>query len=176
MRTSSRRSQRGGLADLGPALWVLFLLLTFPLLDLATVTLRYTFLLGASRDAAQMASTAKTFQTNLDSADLSAENIASARAQANCGSFAGITYQSTTTYLVVTNLSTNAITTQSTPLNSPADTTNNLYQIKVVVNALVWPLLPYNNKYFGSIPGLTAPMQFSVPTVEVCENPSGMNQ
>lgn len=176
MTHAGKRNQKGSLVDLGPALWFFLFLLALPLLNLATVALRYTFLLGASRDAAYMAASAKTFQTSLDAADPSASVIAAQRAQANCQSFSGVNYIGTQTDLVITNLNTNAITTQSTPLSSPADTSNYLYQIKVIVTAKVWPLLPYNDKIMPNIPGLMSPVEYSVPTIEMCENPSGMNE
>ena len=171
-----RRTARGALADLGPTLWVLFLLLTFPLLDLACVAIRYTFAMSASRDAAQAASTAKTFFSNLSSSELSAVNAADSQATTDAAAFTGVQLVSVNTNLVITNLNTSIVTRQTTPLTSPADTSNYLYQIEVVVTAKVYPLLTYQDKMFGTIPGLTGPAQFVVASTQMTENPSGMNQ
>ncbi len=171
-----RRTQTGGFADVGGVLWFLLLCLTFPLLDLSTIGLRYTFLLGAARDAATDAAVANTFLTDSSASDLSAVNMAVARTNQNAKSFRGVKLLNVRTNLLITNLTTNAVTRQSTPLSAPADTSQNLYQIEVVVTGDVDPLLTYNNKFFGSVPGLTGPARFVVTSQSVAENPEGMNQ
>src|SRR5258708_1327731 len=99
MTGRSRRTQCGAIADLGPTLWFLLLCVTFPLLDLTTVAIRYTFALAASRDAAQVAGNAKSFQIDLSGTDLSAVDAAQARAASDSADFTGVHLKSVQTYL-----------------------------------------------------------------------------
>lgn len=171
----SVRTARGGLVlELGPTLWLLFLMLVFPLLDLGTVAMRYTFLLGASRDAAEVACTAKTFLADFDATHQSAVNSAAARANANISAFKGVKLISVQTNIVTTNLTTKKVTTQSTPLTAPADPSTNMYQIQVIVKAQAEPLIPYVDGLMPKIPGLSTPATFTVVSDEYCENTSGL--
>lgn len=175
-RYTTGRSRRGALtAELPGTLWVLFFLLTFPLLNLATVTLRYTFLVAAARDAATAAAKAKSFSVDLTASDPSSVNIAPAQAAQTAQNFSGISLVGTQTNLVITNLVTQVTTKQSTRLTSPADTTTNLYGIEVVVTGDVQPFLPYS-PVLGNIPGLTGPMRVNVASTEMAENPQGLDE
>ena len=176
MQRKHYRTQTGSLVEVAPVLWFLLLMLTFPLLNLATVGLRYTFLLGASRDAVQAASVAKTFLVDLDSSNPSAVDAAQAIATQECADFKGIHLTNVTTNLVITNLNTNAVTIQSTPLSGPADTANFFYQVQVITTAKVDPFLTYRGAIFGNIPALTGPATFSLASQQMCENPTNMNQ
>lgn len=157
------------------ALCVLFIFLCFPLLTLGAETIRYGFLLAASRDAAHMAAAARTFQTNSSSTDLSACNVASGQAALTASKFSNVTISSVTTNIVIIAISTNAVTRQSTPLTAPADTTNNLYGIEVVLHGTIAPLIP-GNPNFPQIPGLSGPITLTITSQEICENPQGLNQ
>jgi hypothetical protein len=175
-RYKAGRSRRGALtAELPGTLWVLFFLLTFPLLNLATVTLRYTFLVAAARDAATAASKAKTFSVDLSASEPSSVNVAPTVANQTGTKFTGITIIGTQTNLVITNLVTQVTTKQTTRLTSPADTTTNLYGIEVVVTGDVQPFLPYT-PVLGNIPGLTGPMRVNVASTEMAENPQGLDE
>lgn len=170
------RDMNGSLLEIGPVLWFLLLLLTFPLLNLSTVALRYTFLMTAGREAAQAASVAKTFITDATATDKSAVNAAQSTANTVAATFKGVHLRSVQTNIVVTNVATGLVTRQSTPLAVPADTTTNFYQLEVVATADVDPLVFYTGRFFGSVPALTAPARFVIATQQVCENPNGMNQ
>ena len=172
------RSGRAQLiAELPLVLWVMFIVLMIPLIDLATFTIRYTFLLAASRDAAMSASLARTFGTNPSSTELSAKNAATAAAQTEASAWSEVTVTSVTTNIVITKLSTGIVTRQSTPLSTPADTVNNAYQIETIVNGTTNPILRFSSSSFwGNIPGLTAPVPVSITSRAYFENPQGLNQ
>lgn len=170
------RSNNGAMvAELGPTLWVLVFFLFFPLLNLATVGLRYTYILGTSRDAARTASVAKTFFTNLDYNNESAVNAASNRANYEAAQWRGVRLVTTQTNLLITNLATKAIQRRTTPLTAQADPTVNMYQVEVVLTADVYPLVTYRGPIFGNIPGLTGPARFSIATEQLAENTSGLH-
>lgn len=173
---SMRRKSGASIADLPAVMWLLFVVILYPLIDLATVGMRYTFMVTTSREAAMAASRGKTFFADSSASDLSAVHLASAMAANAASRFTGITLTSVSTDLVVTNLNTNAVTRQTTPLATQPDIDNFLYAYEVTVTGNVWPLLPFKGPVFSNIPGLTGPMTVSITTQKMCENTQGLNQ
>ena len=174
----TKRSRGSFTVELPGVLFVLFMLLVFPLLNLATVTLRYTYLLEAARDAAHLAAQAKTFLVNADSNNQSAVNTAQSRINLTADSYTGVTFNSVITRIRITNIANHTVTTQTTPLATPADTNVNYYAIEVVINGSCQPLLSYTDGLgnFFNIPGLTSPMTYTVSSQEMCENTQGLTQ
>jgi hypothetical protein len=175
-RIARRRQTGGTVVELGPVLWFLFFFLFFPLLDLATLGLNYTFLMQSSRDAAQAASIAKTYLADLNSSQMSAVNIANARARYYASSWKGISVVRVDTYLLTTDVATKSFTRQQLPLSSPPDTARNLYQIEVVVTGDINPLMRYAGPLFGNIPGFTKAYRCSIATEQLFENTDGLTQ
>lgn len=158
------------------ALWVLLVLFTVPMIDMAAVLIRYTFMVAASRDAAHAAGRAKSYMSNLTPEDPSAMNLADSYGRRTAASFAEISVDSITTRLLITNLTTRAVTVRTTPLTSPADTSENLYEYETVINGRINPLVPFYAGPFAGIPGLSAPVQVNVASRSFCENPQGLTQ
>jgi hypothetical protein len=184
-RTSGKQVRRGdksrlahgqAVAEMGIVLWVLLFLIALPFMDLISFSLRYNFLLMASRDAAFAASRSRTFQTDVSSTQLSAINAASSAAQNTSSSFNSVQINSVRTYIVVTRLSDGLQTRQNSKLANPADTSNYVYQIETVLNGNANPLFTMPQGYFVSIPGLTAPINVSIASRSFVENPQGLNQ
>lgn len=172
-----KRNCRGSvIAETPGALWLLFVLFLVPFIDLATVMLRYTFVVSASRDAAHAASKAKTFSANLSTTDLSARNAADTTGRQTAAAFSEITVSSVTTAIVSTDLSTQVVTRRSTPLTAPADTSLYLYEYETTVSGQINPLITFTVGPFPSIPGLSAPVAVAVTSREFVENPQGLNQ
>jgi hypothetical protein len=172
-----QRSNKGSfIAETPTILWVLFVLVVFPLVDMATVALRYTFVLTASREAAMAASRAKTYMANSTMSDLSAANAAAAAAYNAGSSFSGITITDVDTRILATNLATQSTTRRETVLTAPADTDNFLYAYETTVTADVQPLVTLGTNVFGRVPGLTAPITVAVTSQKICENTQGLNQ
>ena len=163
-------------AELVVILWIFLILIVLPFVDLVTFSLRYNFLLMASRDAAFAASRARTFQSNVSSSQLSAVNAASAAAQGTAAAFNNVSISSVNTYIVITRLSDGYQTRQNTKLANPADTSNYAYQIETVLNGSTNPLITMPQGYFAVIPGLTAPIDVSIASRSFAENPQGLNQ
>jgi hypothetical protein len=177
MNFTRRKSNGNAIADMPAVLWVLFVLILFPLINLATVGLRYTFMLTTSREAAMSASRASTFYADASASDKSARNSAVAMANSTAGRFNGLVVTNTTTNLLVTDLSTNNVTRYSTPIPaSSIDTVNNLYSYEVTVTGTVMPLVRYRGPVFGNISGLTGPMNVAITSQKMCENTQGLSQ
>lgn len=168
----NKRNRKGStIADTPITLWLLFLGLTLPLMDLASITMRYTFLLAAARDGAFAASREQTYTL--------ADAAAKARINATATTFTGITVTGITTNVVATNLASKAvILRQPNKLASPANPNTNLYQIESVVNGTIQPFINMGGSaaVLPNIPGVTAPVQTTVACREYFENPQGLNQ
>ncbi len=165
------------MAELPVALWVLFVVLTLPLIDLATIGIRTTFLVAAAHDAAHAAARAKSFSVAVDANDPSAQEAASAAAAEDLRSFTEITTGAITTNIVITDISTGNTTRQATPLKNPADINTNTYSVEVVVSAKVDPLINFSaGGLLPVVPGLSAPMTIVCAAQEFSEYPQGLNQ
>ncbi|HEY9679547.1 MAG TPA: hypothetical protein V6C76_16175 [Drouetiella sp.] len=170
------RSPRGNLLiDTPIALFLFLFVFMFPFLDLATVTLRTTFLYAAAHNAAWESARGHTFQSSLDNMP-SAIQLATSSAQRTASSFGGITINSVQTRIVATDLQSLSQTRSSAPLTVPADASRNSYQVEVSVNGNVNPLVLYQFPFFGSVPGLTKPMNLTFTDRQFCENPQGLNK
>lgn len=172
-------------AEIGPTLWIVFMVLFFPMVSLATVGIRYMFMLNATRMAAIAAAESYTFQTNLSGTQLSAVNTARTQAQTAVSAFHGIslvggptaTAANVPVSIVISSLSSNTVTRQTTPLSAPANVSNNLYSIEVQLIGQIQPLAP--SKYLAGMPNiplLNAPVPVVTRYDVVAENPQGLNQ
>lgn len=158
------------------AIWLLFVLFTIPFIDLASIMLRYTFMVAASRDSVHAAAKAKSFISDLTPSDPSATSLANTVARQTSAAFSEITVTSVTTRLLVTDVATGSVKSQATVLSKPADSSANVYQFETTVTGLVNPLVPFLAGPFPGIPGLSAPVPVSVSSSEFCENPQGLTR
>ena len=169
-----RRKSGSSLAEAPAALWVAFLGLFFPLLCLATITLRYAFMMTASHEAAYQAAISKTFSTDISATDLCAVNAANTTARSVAGNFSGISVTNVSTRIVQSDTQTDLTQVHESKLNTPADTARYIYIMETTVTGLVEPLIS-GHSGFGDIPGLTGPMQVQVTSKKLAENPQGLN-
>ncbi len=177
LRYLARRSSSGNtMAEFAPTLLLLFCIFTFPLIAFGTLGVRYCFLLNAARLAAQSASQCKSFYTNYSTTDPSAVNIATAVATQSVKGFNGITLTSITTQIAICPLSGGAVTRQTTALAKPADTNLNSYNIEVLINGSINPLITLPKSILGTVPGLTGPVVTSARSSVYAEFPQGLNQ
>lgn len=163
------------MAEMPVALW-LIILMCFPMLMLATTTLRFGFFWNACREAAQRAASCPTF-LNDTGLGVSACNTADFWVNKATSSFSGISVVSTNVYILQTDVNNGTCTKSAnrTPLVNPADTTNNIYDIQVEINGQVDPLIPFISS-MGSVPGLTGPFPVTVKSQYNCDVPQGLNQ
>lgn len=172
-----RRRQSGTImVDTPLTLWVLLVLFMFPMIDLAAIGIRYTFLLTSAREAVHQAARAKSFRTDIDTGNLSAVNISQDEANRVAEKFSEIGIESVTTNIVITDIISRVVSRRSLPLAAPADTANNLYEIEVVIRGRINPLITFSAGLLPGIPGLSAAMPITIAAREFCEFPQGLNQ
>ena len=160
--------------EMAIVIFVLLFCIALPIVDLATITLRVSLLNTCARDAAFHSAKAKTFLSDVSSTSLSAKNLADRIALMEAAAFNDISIDSVQTYILITNLDTKAVSRQSTILTVAPNTDQYVYQIEVVVNGRVRPLLLFSKNWFGDVPGLTDWVRVSVRSREYCENPQGL--
>lgn len=175
-KNQARHASAALTAELPLALWILFFLFTFPMIDMATMLLRYSFMVAATRDGAHAAGQARTFWTDSAPGQLSAKNAAASAVAATAAAFTEVSVSSVQAQIVSTSLTSSQVTRYSQPLGQPADTTNNLYEVEIVVKGQISPIIPMSSTtWFPVVPGLTAAIPVSVAAREYCENPQGLN-
>jgi len=181
MRGRSKLSKRLAgsgttIAEMPVALW-LIIVMCFPMLILATSSIRFAFFWNAAREAAMQASKCATFQ-NDSSVGISAINTADLWATKATSGFPGITVTPpVNVYIVQTNV-VSGITSKGTSrqkLASAADIDNNIFDIQVEISGQIEPLLRVQLGGL-SIPGLTDPFPVVVRSQSTVENPQGLNQ
>jgi hypothetical protein len=171
-----KKSRGSAIVEIGPALWILFMVFTFPLTLLGSWGIRHAIVVNAVHTAAALGSRCKSFQTNTSSSDLSATNTVNQIIQQTATNSPGLTIQQVTTYIVVRSLSGSSSSQQTTPLSLPANTGANAYNLKVSVQMQEKPWFAYPILFFGNIPGLTAPATITVQSESFFENTQGLTQ
>lgn len=170
-----RRRKRGSAIVEAPiAIWLAILGLFMPLLCLATITLRYAFMITAAHEAAYQAAISKTFSTDVSTTDLCAINAADTTARSVASNFSGINITNVSTRIIQSDSQTSSLQVHSAKLNIPADTSRYVYVLETTVSGLVQPLIS-GHSLFGDVPGLTGPMQVQVTSRKLAENPQGLN-
>jgi DNA-binding beta-propeller fold protein YncE len=154
-------------------LWIFFFVLFFPMVNLATMFLRLTFLYGATHNACISAARARTFLTQINS-DPAAVTLAQDGANGYVAAFTGIHVLTIDTVIVITNITTQAQTISTTPLTTPPDIGNFTYQVQVTVNGATDPLFLCPTFFFIPIAGLNQPMFLTISDRQYFENPQGL--
>lgn len=171
-----RCSGRGSVcAELPLVLLVLFVMIGFPLFDLAAIGLRFAFVRYACEVGARDAACAPTFVNNNHSA-LSATNTAKRTVQGICSKFMGIQLRNVETTVIGLPMIPEKMQFETNqPIVAP-DISTYLYQYRVKVTAEIEPLITYNGNLFGKVPGLSAPLALTCRMERVCEKPEGLIQ
>ena len=172
-----RKNHGSFIAEAPFALWALFFLFTFPFLDMATVLLRYTFFVSATRDGVHAASHAKTFVNGGTAAYPAATTAATTAVNTTASAFREITISNVRTRILRTNIATQTLTVYgyNQALTTAADDSAYLYEVETTVTGLINPLINMNIGIFGNIPGVTSGVPVSVSAREYCEYPQGLN-
>lgn len=175
MKQPSQRQSLGAthLSE-GPLfIWIVFFFLFLPLLDFGAVCLRSSFLYMAVHNAARNAAKSRSFLNDL-SGNPSATNIANSTVNNVIGMWNGVNVSSILTQIVVTDVNTDTVSLKDNPLATPADDSNNTYQIQVTVTGTVDPLVTFNMPWFGALPGLTRSVPITMSDRQYVENPQGL--
>ncbi|HEY9786425.1 MAG TPA: hypothetical protein V6D17_13540 [Candidatus Obscuribacterales bacterium] len=173
----SRRGRTRGssLAELGPALFLGFILLFFPLFTLGTLGLRYTFLILTARESARAAARCRQFEANVSPTELSSINKGKAIAYQYAASFKGVGISDCRIYIQICDVNTKAKSMAYAKLTS-LDTANNVYNVGAQITGSVEPVLRNANQWWGNIPGLTAPFTVITTAAQTAENPEGLTK
>ena len=161
------------LAEVPFVLWMFFFVLLFPIINLATMFVRLTFLYGATHSACINAARARSFLAPLNG-EPTAVALAQAGANGYAAAFTGIHVDSIDTVIVVTNITTLAQTISTTPLTTPPDLNNFTYQVQVTVNGATDPFLIVPTVFGISIAGLNQPLNLTISDRQYFENPPGL--
>ncbi len=172
-----RPTRASFIAELPFALWAVFFLFLLPFIDMASVLLRYTFLVAAARDGVHAAARSKTFLADIPGTP-SAVNAASQFASLTASAFSEVTVNRVQTRILETDFSSLQLKSYpyNQPLSSPADESINLYEIEVLLSGEINPLLRMESGFFPPVPGLTGAIPVEVNAREYCEYPNGLHE
>ncbi|HNH75674.1 MAG TPA: hypothetical protein PLF23_17945 [Candidatus Obscuribacter sp.] len=167
-----RRPGRGSLlAELPVVLWILFVVIAFPLLNLTAAFLRCSFLYAGIHMASFSAARAGSFLAPVDGHP-SAVTEAQSKLQNAKNAFSGIDVENIKTEILITNIDTQSTVARLSPLTDPADVSVNTYQIQVSARCSASPLVPIPSPI--PIAGVSAPLVFDMTARQYCENPQGL--
>lgn len=167
-----KRFKGSMIAELPLVLWVLFIVIIFPLIDLGTAFLRVTFLYAGVHLSSIAAARANTFLVPLDGKP-SAINEANSKLTQVKSAFSGLDVQDVKTEIIITNNDTQAVSFSSVPLTKQADVAMNSYQIQVSAVCSADPLITIPLPL--AVAGLNAPLVFNMNARQYCENPQGLS-
>ncbi len=170
-RSGARKTSGSSLVELPFVLWIMFILVLFPLVDMTILGIRTLFVYGAAHNACISAARARSFATEVDGNPTAQELAQSGAAQA-AAVVNGVHIATVTPNIIITNIQTGSQTTVPGPLKITPDSSVNFYQIQVSVSGSVDPFLPV--PFPVSVPGLNAPAQISFSDNQYFENPVGL--
>jgi hypothetical protein len=167
------------IAEFAPALYVLFIIVLMPLLDLAT-----TFVAGAtqylaSNDFVAKAATQPDYPTALNSmANEAYQFQSSGLAQfVHMAANGGYTGCGDDLFVLSTDIASGTVTSSAAnqPLGQPINTKNTMYEFSVRSQYSVSPLVNLSAvPLLGAIPGLGKPMEFVFVANRPVEHPGGL--
>ncbi len=169
-KSNGRRKPPGStLPELPLALTIMFLCLLMPLIDLATMTLRGTFVFSAALQAAHTAARANTYTQ--------ARTLASEQVAKVGRAISGVQIkQIRATIIESPRSSPSRFKTYTQALPDDAAMADKLYQLEIAVDAEIDPLvhvqLPFSD---AQVRGLNAPFPISVSSRRFVENPDGLS-
>jgi hypothetical protein len=177
-RHGYRRASGNVVAEFPAALFLFLIFLLFPLIDLATITLRATTVYVAAFSAARAAGRAETFESDTFGGKLSAINIARQEVvRTKQAGALGVTMSNPDVHVSIVGSplqeSLPAIRQQQ-KLSPNVSISDYLFQVEVTVVGRVEPLVKLNAGLFGNVPGLSAPLIITASFREFCEHPGGL--
>ena len=176
-----RKASGANIAEFAPAIFVLFLVILFPLINLLAIASGFATATLIANQCATAAAVSQTYNDALNSMSNTALTLTSSP----LGKFAGLQpmsgygYQGcgVDLYVAVTNVGSNSITVYgpNTPLAGPIDTTNNIYEYEARVSYAIGPFLSMaGTPIFTNVPGLGKPADFQLAVQKAAEYPYGL--
>lgn len=180
MKGRVKRSNKGSMAEFAPCLFVLFLFVVFPMIDLITFATGVCTVQLISRQAASAAASSPTFNGALQAMEDEAFRLA----DSSLGRFAHITpvggQNSCGADLVVHVTDVASGTSTSASSNSPnvgaVDTKNKVYEYSVVVTYDVKPAFELTSvPFINQIPVIGKAARITQTTFRSMEYPESLN-
>ncbi len=174
-----RLGRASSVVELPVGICILFLFLLLPMIDLATIATRASFIHSACHDAAHGASRAKSYKINGSGGELSAVNIARRNALlTKAHGLAGVNFADSDVHVFIigTPIKLGKPPIRQEDKLDSSDTKSYLYQVEVSISGTVDPLAMLSAQLFGSVPGLTVPMPVQATYREFSEHPSGLTK
>ena len=187
-RKKSRQKKGHSIAELGPAIFLVLLIMVLPVACLASLGIRYTLMFYAVRQAAREAAKSSQFITNQSALQKSAKNRALEVVNlfSNGTGANGLKLIACNTYADAINIGTGATARYGPVSPVPAavviNPQTNVYNYTVQVDAEVRPLFEAAGNgagWFGGatgVPGLTKPFPVRIVSAAMCEKPEGLKQ
>jgi hypothetical protein len=183
-RKYKRDYKANTIAEFGPALYLIFVVITFPMIAFGVAGVRYALLWNAANLACQQASKARTFVTDIPATSgspvhLSSVHTAQNVAQLACSQMGGgyVTLTSTNVYIKIQPTSSSTATPTQPAANTPLSAsllnpTLYTYTCEVVLTGSISPVLPvgWHGLLGVSIPLLNAPIATTAKADYMFEN------
>lgn len=179
-KRQTRREIGAAIAEFGPALFVFFFIILFPLINMIALGTGAGTVYLISKQCASKAGQSTTFQNALESATNAALELESG----GFGKFAGLVpvggfnNSGMDLYITDTNISTNQSTrygpnTPSVP--PPSNPDEHLYSYDAVVTFDVGPMVNLHSvPWIGNVPGVGVPARMSYTASSNVEHPEGL--
>ena len=186
-RKRFRQSKGHSIAELGPALFLVLLIMVLPVACLASLGIRYTLMFYAVRQAAREASKSSQFITNQSVIQKSAKNRALEVINlfSNGTGANGLKLIACNTYVDAMNIGTGATIrygpSAPIPAAVPVTPATIVYNYTVQVDAEVRPLFEAAGNGAGwfsgaaGVPGLTKPFPVRIISAAMVEKPDGLH-
>ena len=184
MRSRARRTLRSArgssqIAEFAPALYIMFLIILIPLLDVVSVFVAGATLYLATNDFAAKAATQIDYSSALSSmaneaTQFQSNGLARFVNMMPDGGYVGC---GDDLYLLSTDIASGAVTSSmaNQPLNQPIDTKANMYEISVQSTYMVSPLVTMAAMpVLQDVPGLGKPAVLTFVANRPVEHPGGL--
>lgn len=182
VKRSIRKRKGNAIAEFGPAMWIFFLLIVIPLVDLASFMWGVGTVMILANQASRQAAGARTFSEAINLVNKTEDDLASFRNFAliipSSGAQRGVKLQ----VIANTTAGSSAPTVYQpppAPNRIPVDRStleNTLYHYQVIASYDVQPIMNFSGlPIFHDVPGLGKPVPVSFDSTVTVERPEGLN-
>lgn len=175
MSSSARQFAGNSIAEVPAVLWLVLVVMLFPLANFCTLGIRSIFVFNACSQAALAASKARSYDTGTTEAP-SAKQLAQQIAQASFDTWPGIKLNSVQTQIISTKIADQTQSKQAAKLTAAPDTALNTYQVEVTIKADIDPIFQAKIPFLDNIAGISAPYQMQVSQRNFVENTQGLTR
>ena len=184
MMRSSKRSKKGSaIAEFGPSLWIFFILIVIPLVDLASLMWGIGTCMIIANLSVRQAAGARTYTEAINIVNKTEDDLSNFKAFAvvtpTGGGPRGVKLQVISNPIAGAAGTPTIYTPPPAPNRIPVDRATleaNLYHYQVICSYDVSPLMNFNGMpFFSGVPGLGAPVPVTYDGTASVEHPEGLN-